>query len=464
MTDAPLNVRFRRRWIRVGGRDGAPDRPSDAFPTTTPADDLKVARLLDDAYAASIDADATIDHASQMRTWRAVDHADDEASFIALDDDGNAVGVSLVGRELGAPILYEVAVHPDHRRAGVATRLLAASLAVLTSRGEAHVSAWVTAGHTGSEMLLSRAGFAATTPPLDAAAGRSIYRAAAALGPRLGPDGADYWVEPDPDRPVVWAVGDTAAPAIVDLAADRVAAAWVPGHSGLLTTLARRTTPLTGAGRHALWLEDGRSASSAGVTGAAGAADPLVVRPYEATDEPGWVRCRAVSFLRSAYFDDVVTAKPDYDGRPAISLVAERGNRIVGVIDVVVHENGLATIDTVAVDPEAASAGVGTALLEEAVATLPAGVTVLDAWTRDDPEANGWYAARGFRQTFTYLHVYADDDELPAAGARFDPSLTPIRAWFHASIDDAHRLRSCFRRVHECRRYERPIGSGPARD
>ena len=57
---------------------------------------------------------------------------------------------------------------------------------------------------------------------------------------------------------------------------------------------------------------------------------PFDVRPYRSEDEQGWLRCRALSFLGSAYYDDVVPEKPSYDG-PTIELVAADGQEIVGL-------------------------------------------------------------------------------------------------------------------------------------
>ena len=48
----------------------------------------------------------------------------------------------------------------------------------------------------------------------------------------------------------------------------------------------------------------------------------FATRPFEAGDEAGWVRCRVLAFLDTAYFDDVHPHKEWYEGR-AIELVAE---------------------------------------------------------------------------------------------------------------------------------------------
>ena len=60
---------------------------------------------------------------------------------------------------------------------------------------------------------------------------------------------------------------------------------------------------------------------------------PVTVRSYRADDERGWVVCRLLSFLDSAFFDDVRRSKEHYE-HSSIELVAEREGEIVGLIDV----------------------------------------------------------------------------------------------------------------------------------
>jgi ribosomal protein S18 acetylase RimI-like enzyme len=176
------------------------------------------------------------------------------------------------------------------------------------------------------------------------------------------------------------------------------------------------------------------------------------VRLFRPADEQGWLRCRVVAFLATAYFDDVAPSKPTYDGTEAIELVAvDDEEDVVGILDVTV-DAALATIETIAVHPDVARQGVATALIAESTRRLPAAVEAIDAWTRDDAPANAWYTATGFRETFRYLHVFADDDEL-SDGFTTPPHLTAVRGFFHAPIDQEDDLRRRFRRVHVCRRF-----------
>lgn len=177
----------------------------------------------------------------------------------------------------------------------------------------------------------------------------------------------------------------------------------------------------------------------------------FAVRTYQSTDEPRWLRCRLLSFFTSAYYDDVVTHRPDDPGL-LVRLVATEGDDLIGLIDVDVDDTA-ATIDCIAVHPDRQRQGVGNALLTAARAALPDAVRTLDAWTRDDPAANGWYRARGFVENHRYLHVYKDHDE-PVEGFVVPSGVRgPIKAFLHGDIADEGELRRRFRRVHVCRQY-----------
>ncbi|MFI6537189.1 hypothetical protein ACIBHY_32390 [Nonomuraea sp. NPDC050547] len=80
-------------------------------------------------------------------------------------------------------------------------------------------------------------------------------------------------------------------------------------------------------------------------------------------------------------------------------------------------------------------------------------MTMIDAWTRDDPDALCWYRAMGFRESDQYLHVYATagEPERALTGAR--PGLHPVSVFLHAGLAEEERLRREFARVHVCRRF-----------
>ena len=181
-----------------------------------------------------------------------------------------------------------------------------------------------------------------------------------------------------------------------------------------------------------------------------------LVRDYQPSDEADWLRCRLLAFLNTSYFDDVFTSKPTYKSS-SIELTAHVDDRLVGLLDVA-YEGQEATIETIAVLPEASRSGIGYALLEEAIRRLPDTVTVLEAWTREDPAANAWYTKHGFSEKFSYLHVFASDEvESKTAVAAHRSGLVPVSGFFHAGRHQEEKLRSEFRRVHVCRQYVREL-------
>ncbi len=181
------------------------------------------------------------------------------------------------------------------------------------------------------------------------------------------------------------------------------------------------------------------------------------IREYTPADETSWLRCRVLSFLGTAYFDNVLRAKPDIVA-PGFALVAtEESGLVSGVMDVTV-ENELATIDTVAVHPDHQHRGIGRALVHEARSRVRAlGVPTLDAWTRDDPDTLRWYRAMGFAESEHYLHVfandYADAAEPDRAIGQRRSGLRPVTVFAHGDLRDERTMREQFTRVHVCRRF-----------
>jgi ribosomal protein S18 acetylase RimI-like enzyme len=189
---------------------------------------------------------------------------------------------------------------------------------------------------------------------------------------------------------------------------------------------------------------------------------PVQVRDYQPADEQEWLRCRVLSFLGTAYFDDVMTAKvPPAAGA---ELVAVEAGAIVGVLDVSV-DGDLATIETIAVHPDHQHRGIGTMLFEQARARAAAlGATTIDAWTRDDEATLRWYRSRGFRESDHYLHVYADYYVSPGEPDRVverRPGLEPIKVFLHVTRGHEAGMREKFRRVHVCRRFAQPTSNDP---
>ena len=189
------------------------------------------------------------------------------------------------------------------------------------------------------------------------------------------------------------------------------------------------------------------------------------VRPYRAADEQGWVRCRALSFLGSAYHDDVRADKERYEG-PSIELVAHAGGEVVGLIDVELEREpgtvcsereGLGgMIWNVATHPDHQRRGIATALLREAERLAgPEGIVRFEAWTRDDEHVHAWYRSHGFEPVDSYLHVYVELQDGLRDLFPITEGLRPVKLFAHYVGDERDEIRRRFARVHDCVLFER---------
>src|SRR5690625_7441727 len=101
----------------------------------------------------------------------------------------------------------------------------------------------------------------------------------------------------------------------------------------------------------------------------------MKIRFYRKEDERGWVRCRVLSFLDTAYFDNVLKEKEQYEN-PSLEFVAVEEGQIVGLLDIEyeVEEQTVCSRGTgcggmiwdMAVHAESRRQGIATQLLQEA--------------------------------------------------------------------------------------------------
>jgi len=190
----------------------------------------------------------------------------------------------------------------------------------------------------------------------------------------------------------------------------------------------------------------------------------MIIREYRESDNLGWVRCRVLSFLDTAYFDNVLREKEKYHN-PSIELVAEVDGKIVGLLDVeyetergtvcyYTHELG-GVIWHLAVLPEYRSQGIATMLLNKAIDMLKEkDIKRLEAWTRDDKWVNDWYQSRGFTLKETYLHVYGENNECKEISHSKIKDLFIRNIFAHYTGENKDEIKNKFKRVHECRMYE----------
>jgi len=156
--------------------------------------------------------------------------------------------------------------------------------------------------------------------------------------------------------------------------------------------------------------------------------DNFKIIEYVNSYEQSWLRCRVLSFLDSAYFDDIHINKEQYNN-PSIALIAVSNENVIGFIDIeyeleantvcsksIKLEKHLAgMIWHLGVHPDFRKRGIAKRLLEKAVELSKMnGLKRLEAWTRDDEFVNGWYKKNGFEMIEQYVHWYYDaqhDDE-----------------------------------------------------
>lgn len=193
----------------------------------------------------------------------------------------------------------------------------------------------------------------------------------------------------------------------------------------------------------------------------------MIIRKYVKHDEKGWLRCRVLSFLDSAYYDNVIREKELYEN-PVIELVAEIDNQIVGLIDVEYEmkigdvgykqDKLTAVIWHLAVLPEFRNQRVATKLFDEAKTMLQKqNIEIVQAWTRDDKFVIDWYLNRSFEKKESYFHVYSTDAECDEIAKSKIPKLYICNTFCHYVGDNIKEIKSRFKRVHECSLYEKKI-------
>jgi len=139
--------------------------------------------------------------------------------------------------------------------------------------------------------------------------------------------------------------------------------------------------------------------------------------------EQSWLRCRALAFLDSAYYDDIHTSKEAYKN-PVISLIAINDQeQVIGFLELEYEQTANSVCSKneqlpehlagmiwhVGIHPDYRKKGIAKALLNEAIQQAKEqNLQRLEAWTRDDQFVNDWYTKNGFRLKDEYVHWYFD--------------------------------------------------------
>lgn len=194
----------------------------------------------------------------------------------------------------------------------------------------------------------------------------------------------------------------------------------------------------------------------------------ITIRKYRPEDERDWVRCRVLSMLDTTLYSDVLTAKPDYPN-PAVSVVADHGGRIVGLLDVeydlpdrTVCYRGRSPggiIRSLAVLPEYRCEQVATHLLKYACSLLrEEGIAHLEAWSRlEDESACIFLQRRQFQETYRYLHFSADGPACTAFAPGKILDCFILRLYGEYTGSDPDRIREMASRTWDCALFEREI-------
>ncbi|MEH7223474.1 GNAT family N-acetyltransferase [Bacillus sp. JJ1566] len=188
------------------------------------------------------------------------------------------------------------------------------------------------------------------------------------------------------------------------------------------------------------------------------------IREYKSTDEVSWVRCRVLSFLDTAYFDNVLREKEKYEN-PSIELVAVENGLVVGLLDIEyeIEERTVCSrgsglggmIWHIAVHPDYRREGIGGQLLRKAEQIARTkNLNRFEAWTRDDKWVQNWYEKRGFLKVDSYLHVYLEGSEDLESKIS---DLKPVYTFAHYVGKDRKMIKDKFNRVHECACYEKHL-------
>lgn len=191
----------------------------------------------------------------------------------------------------------------------------------------------------------------------------------------------------------------------------------------------------------------------------------MEIRNYQASDERGWVRCRVLSFLDTAYYDDVHREKEKFEN-PSIELVAEKDNQIVGLIDIeydtedekVCSEEGTGgMIWHLAVHPDYQNEGIGSQLMERASEeAIKLNLEFLEAWTRDAGNSAAWFEKNAYRQVDEYYHLYLSDQDMAHTVQPGDDNLQPLYMFAQYTGDDIEQFES-IERKYKCMCYIRNL-------
>jgi len=193
----------------------------------------------------------------------------------------------------------------------------------------------------------------------------------------------------------------------------------------------------------------------------------LIIRPYNASDEERWLKCRLVSFHDSAYYDDVYTKKPIFDN-PSLELVAEIDGKIIGVLDLekdnkdgsicYCKSGSGAMVWTIAVLPDYRRFRIASQLILKVVDWAKIkDIDFIEAWTRDDKWVLDWYESVGFSKFHSYWHIYFKGDNAKSLFESNDKDISPQSVFAHSNNNPKTLDQNKIDRFYKCSGYKLDI-------
>ncbi|MGI6192922.1 MAG: GNAT family N-acetyltransferase [Christensenellales bacterium] len=191
----------------------------------------------------------------------------------------------------------------------------------------------------------------------------------------------------------------------------------------------------------------------------------MIIRKYCDNDEQAWIRCRAIAFLDSSYWNDVKTEKEKYD-KPSISLIAEKDGQIIGFIDTEIDSEHAsccregernAVIWHLGVLPEYRRLSMAKKLWEETKKRLLAeNIHYCEVWTQEDEPANRFYQKMGFtlEEDQTWLRCYSQGRRCAELlNEKLGDIYGPEQLIFDAPVSRREELKDFCYRMDEVRLY-----------
>lgn len=153
------------------------------------------------------------------------------------------------------------------------------------------------------------------------------------------------------------------------------------------------------------------------------------IKNYRPEMLEGWLRCRALAYMRSSFQDEITAEKETVSNDKGVSLVAIKDQQVIGIAEAIFLNQGqakaasyglpketvLTTLDTLAVHPDYQHAGIAKAMLKQLRSRLKMRGGILLIYTRDDAAANALYQTIGAKLCYraSIVHGHSPNNHVP---------------------------------------------------